>query len=848
MKLSLSWLSQYVELSKIKTEDLVNRLTMATCEVEEYFETFAHFSQLIVAEVKSCEKHPDSDHLSKCVVFDGKNDLSVICGASNVRAGILVAFAPVGTILPTLTEPLKIEKRKIRGVLSEGMICSAKELQLDFLFGDNGGILILNEINQSYMGALPIIPHHKNETNIKLKPGLQLSKVFPYNDTILDIDNKSITHRPDLWCHIGFAREIAAIYKLKLNTSSLDFDLPKPNSKISSKRILIEDESAFTYNGLHCSNIEIKESPVWMRLQLHSVGQKLINNVVDASNYVLYELGQPNHCFDESLLKGNTIVCAPTNSETKFDALDENSYNLPAGSVMIFDTESTLEQSDKQIIENSKKTIPVALAGVIGGQHSSIQPTTQSIFIESATFQRHNVRRMLSIGAPRTESSRRYEKGQDPAKAKLAVLRIVQLLQLTNSNIDCGRLSEVWSIDKKPRHNKISITLEFLRNRLGFNLSSSQFIDILQRLEFKVTQKNKAEEFEVIVPSFRSWFDIQIQEDLVEEIGRMYGYDNIKPIAANVSVDKPVKNWHRVFERLLKERLVHHCAYNETLNYSFASKQENQMFGGDSITLLNPVQTERPQMRRSQLPGLMNQAAMNQDRFEFVSLFELGRVFIASNKKQVLPTEPVQLSFVHLQDADNDRLPVFLDHRRRFEELFNSLNFQFEVKPLNSSNIESWYLHPGCQVGFYSNNNCFGVMGLAHPQFMRQYGVKRNSCVIANFDFEALFDLWNSNRKLNSYKPPSVYPSSEFDLTFILDKNTSTSIPIKIIESLKLIELKKIELITIYTGEQIQNDKMAVSYRFILESTQSSISTERQQEILSIFVKSVSDAGYSLRQ
>ncbi|MBW7858924.1 MAG: phenylalanine--tRNA ligase subunit beta, partial [Leptonema sp. (in: Bacteria)] len=720
MKLSLSWLSQYVDLKGIKTEDLVNRLTMATCEVEEHFETFAHLSQLVVAEVKSCENHPDSDHLSKCVVFDGKTDLSVICGAANVRSGILIAFAPIGATLPTESGPLTIEKRKIRGVLSEGMICSAKELKLDSILGDNGGIIILDELNATYFGAKPI---EFSSFSVKPKAGMPLSTLFPYNDTILDIDNKSITHRPDLWCHVGFAREVAAIYKRKLDTSKFNTELPKPNLKLASKRIIIEDEAAFTYNGLHCSNIEISDSPVWMKLQLHSVGQKLINNVVDASNYVLYELGQPNHCFDESLLKGNTIVCAPTKTDTKFDALDENSYNLPTGAVMIFDVTSTDDQTDEQVIANSKKTKPVALAGVIGGQHSSIQPTTQSIFIESATFQRHNVRRMLSAGAPRTESARRYEKGQDPAKAKIAVARIVQLLKATNSNISCSKLSEVWSISKKPRHNKISISLEFLKKRLGFDLKSEQFIDILQRLEFEVTQKNKSDLFDVAVPSFRSWFDVQIPEDLVEEIGRMYGYDNIVPIAANVSVDKPIKNWRRVFERLLKERLVQHCSYTETLNYSFASKEENQLFGGDSITLLNPVQAERPQMRRSQLPGLLTQASSNQDRFDAVSLFELGRVFIPSSAKKVLPTELIKLSFVNLQDSENDQLEPFLDHRRRFEEVLHSLSIQFELKQLELSHLESWYLHPGCKVGFFFKEKLLGFMGLAHPQFIRQFGI-----------------------------------------------------------------------------------------------------------------------------
>ncbi len=845
MKLSLSWISDYVDLKNISVEDLVNRLTMSTCEVEEYYETLPFFQQLIVAEVLECEKHPDSDHLSKCVVFDGKEKRSVICGASNVRAGIFVAFAPLGSVLPLADGELRIEKRKIRGVVSEGMICSAKELQIDGIVGDNDGILILNELDPSYTGASP---ERTKPRKVSLKAGIPLNEVLPYNDTVLDIDNKSITHRPDLWSHFGFAREIAAIFKKKLKRDPIEEALAsaktlKTKASLPRKTIQIIDDAALTYQGMHCDGVTVGSSPAWMKLRLAAVGQKSINNVVDASNYVMYEMGQPNHCFDASNLKGDTIICAPAKAKTSFTALDEQVYEMPAGSLFIYDGR----------VQSSSA---VALAGIIGGQHSSIQPTTEAVFIESATFPRDRIRRALSAGAPRTESARRFEKGQDPVKAPAAIYRIVSLLKETSPNLRCGTLTNAWTVSKKPRQNRISISLDFLHSRLGFALRPEQFKDILQRLHFEV--KAKKDRFEVLVPSFRSYYDVQIPEDLVEEIGRIYGYDNIKPVPAPVTVERPAPNRRRIFERLLKERMIRQSGYDETMNYSFASTEENELFGGRGITLRNPVQSDRNEMRRSLLPGLLAQAVLNQDRFASVSLFELGRIFLPSGKKGILPDEPVKLSFVHLQDrAATDfrvtgpekptdaALAVFLDHRRRIEEMLLSLNIPFVMQEPEEP---VFYLHPRCQVAFESEAGRLGLIGLCHPAFGRRAGIKRPVCIIGDFDFEPLFQVWDSNRRLNTYRPPSVHPASDFELTLLLDDTTSTAAPVAVIESLQVPELQSVQLLTIYSGQPIPDGKMAVSYRVTLQSDEGGISGERQQAILTEAVKALAASGYPLRQ
>ena len=863
MKLSLSWISDFVDLKGISTDELVHRLTMSSCEVEEYFETHPFMKQLIVAQVKECEKHPDSDHLSKCVVFDGKTDLSVICGASNVRAGILVAFAPVGTVLPTADGNLKIEKRKIRGVVSEGMICSAKELYIDSLIGDNGGIIILDELNEAlFQGqqnqkpdkTAPASKKTKASKPSILQAGLPLDQIFGYNDTVIDIDNKSITHRPDLWCHFGFAREIAAIFKRKLIFDPVEHWLKtenqmKPSQELAKKKIEIQDDTAFTYQGVSCDNVLITDSPILIKQRLAAVGQKLINNVVDVSNYVLYEIGQPNHCFDASLLSGNTIVSAASKKPVKFTGLDENEYQLPKGAVFIYDTDSSADKPAANLAN------PVALAGIIGGQSSSIQNNTTSIFIESATFHRESIRQSLSAGAPRTESARRFEKGQDPHKAKAAVFRILDLLQQTSPNLRRGALTEAWTVRKTPKNNTIKISLDFLQKRLGFALSADQFKDILTRLYFTVDQKNDS--FTVTVPSFRSYYDVQIPEDLIEEIGRIYGYDNIKPQPAPTLVVKPRIDYRRLFERRLKTKLTEQASFTETMNYSFASADDNQLFGGDGINLKNPVQNDKAQMRRSQIPGIIAQSVLNQDRFDSVSLFELGRVFLPSGKKGQLPTEDRILTIIHIdnglqftdhrsnQTTATDRsLSSFLTIRSRLETVLRSLDIDITI---TQPSKPGFYLHPMCQVEFQSKGIRLGVVGLLHPDMKRRYGVKRPVAVLAEFDFESLFQVWDQNRHTNRYQPPSVYPASNFELTLLLSKTDSTQTPVEVMQSVVTPELQSIELLTLFSGAPIDDDKVAASYSIKLQSKEGSISSQRQQQILISYVDVLAKRGFILR-
>ncbi|GIX42079.1 MAG: phenylalanine--tRNA ligase beta subunit [Leptospiraceae bacterium] len=851
MKLSYNWLNQYINLKDIDIHELANRITMSTCEIEEIYTIFDFDENIVIAKVLECSKHPNSDKLTICKVDDGKNILQVLCGASNVKEGIFVVLAKIGAKLIIEEKPLTIDKRSIRGVDSYGMICSAKELGIDSIIGDNNGIIILDELSDEiFLYAYQF--HHPQKINeikdiskIKkqfLKPGTPIKKLFPYIDIILDIDNKSITHRPDLWGHFGFARELSAILKRNIHYDPLETKIKiKQDPSLPVKKIEIKNHSALAYNGVVCTNIQIKDSPLWMKILLTAIGQKVINNVVDVSNYIMYELGQPNHAFDLKELKSDIILCDLTKKEIEFTALDEETYKIPKGSIIIYD---------------GKK--PVALGGIIGGLNSAIKSDTTEIFIESATFPREYIRKTISATGIRTESARRFEKGQDPYKSKIAIYRFIELLKETCPDIKIGKIESSFQVPEK-KENHIKTTVDFIQMKLGFSISPKEIQSILERLYFKVKIKNNT--IEVIVPSFRSYYDITIPEDLVEEIGRIYGYDNIQPVAPVVEIQKPDLPYNRYFERRIKQFISSYGLFFETMNYSFAKKEDNELFGYSGIQLKNPAQKQKDRMRVSLIPGLLEQIQFNIHRYEEAGLYELGKIFIPKKKqskdiKKKLPEELNRLTIVYFTEelknyknyimmGDDERIGVVLYLRNLLENLFNYFHIEYN---LTIPDNPYFFLHPKCQLEIYHQNDKLGVFGLLHPEWHKKYEYpKTKTVVIADLDYDTIFTIWNRKRekKETYYRPPSQFPKSTFEFTILLDKNESTYKPVEYIKNL-FPEFREIELVDIYIGPPIPEEKKSISYRVHCIDYKP-ITNERLQEMLDTVVKLLNEKGYPLR-
>ncbi|HBS05722.1 MAG TPA: hypothetical protein DEA96_12200, partial [Leptospiraceae bacterium] len=719
MKLSLNWINQYIKVTDIPVQDLVKKLTLATCEVEEVISAFGDLDKLIVARVESLEKHPDADRLNICQVNDGKTTLQVICGAPNVRAGIHVLFAPVGASIGDPQQPLRIEKRKIRGVESSGMICAASEIGAELLFPDRDGILILDD-EELILENGPVQPGKFL--------GKPVSSLIPVVDTVLDIDNKSITHRPDLWCHFGFAREIAAIYRRSLQFDPLQTESPAAKKGIPSYKIEIRNEAALGYAGLSADGITVGPSPLWLRARLAAVGQKSISNIVDASNYVMLELAQPNHAFDRKKLGCDSIAIDKAKKGVSVDTLDEQSTEVPENSVLI------LAEGGSR-----KKPHPVAVGGIIGGSETAISQGTTEIFLESATFPRELIRRTLSRLPNRTDSAVRFEKGQDPAKMVPGLKRLAQVISKLCPEATFG--SVVKAGDSTGKRNKIKTSLSFLRTRLGFDISADEVADTMRRLYFEVSINGQVDpgsraasrnssgtksatgskksqnakksakkktansaakkksapstlsddlpvEFVFTAPTFRSQYDVSIPEDIIEELGRIYGYDNIPEKGPAPELVSVPLNEKRNLEKQIKHTFRSHGFY-ETLNYSFCSQKDNEPYGGPGLRILNPVNTSQDRMRLSQIPGLLRQAAVNQNRFDSVRLLELGRIFeppekMSGTPEKDLPQERNRLSLIALPDeekmsVDSPAFQEFLELRSILEAYLKSLNIDYEI-------------------------------------------------------------------------------------------------------------------------------------------------------------------------
>ena len=712
MKLSYNWLGDYIDLSDIEAKEVMRRLTLTSCEIESVSEDFSYLEDVHVARIISIEKHPNADKLNICKVQSRSNELQIICGASNVKLDMLVALAPIGTKLIKTEEAsqnsniLEIRKAKIRGIESFGMICSANELGLS---------MISDPFCSTIDGVLDLslLAHTLEKTGLfdlsDLKLGRALNDIFPLKDFIFDVDNKSITHRADLWSHFGFAREISAIFNKSLRYDPLDYKPKQTNNRLSKKAIHIEKGAALAYHGISLSNIAIKPAPLWMQCRLLSIGQRPINNVVDVSNYIMFDIGQPNHAFDACNFKEDSIsIClAKKNLKNQsFTALDEIERDIPPESILIYDG-------------LPEKSQLIALGGVIGGLSSGISQDTNEIFIESATFPRSNIRKTISNLNLRTDAAQRFEKGQDPAQVIPALYRFSQLLKESCPDLQTGLLC--GSTIEKAKNNKISIDLTFIQKRLGFAISNKKVESILEALGFKLVSsisKSKLKEeqisFSITVPTYRSQYDVSIAEDIVEELGRFYGYDNIAPVAPYQELKPAIINSKSQLLRQIRDYLVFSLECNETYNYSFVPAKYNLFWNKQSIPLKNPTPEHRDELRLSLLPGLLEQANSNQHRFNELRLFEIGHIYWQNKttdfKNQIRSDnsnpndnheEEIRLAFVYMSEQNftntnalnGEALPMLsllLYLRQKMEAFFSIiLKNNFRCVSLAEDNINS---------------------------------------------------------------------------------------------------------------------------------------------------------------
>ena len=782
MLLSKKFVSDYIDLpEELSIKQIADDMTSVGNEYDSAG-PLINCTNLIVGKVLECVNHKDSDHLHVCKVDIGSEVLNIVCGAPNVREGIKVIVALPGAILPGG----EIKKGVIRGVESNGMLCSIKELGLDNKFLEPKDIEGIHE--------LPL----------DTKVGTDPIKALELDDEVIDFELTS--NRGDLLSILGMAYELGAIYKKDVKDIDLTYKENKENIKDEFK-IEIKTTDCPLFLAKKVKNVVIKESPKFIKNRLIASGIRPINNVVDISNYVMLETGQPLHYYDANRL-GDTLIVRNANCNEKLVTLDGNERNLNENDIVI-----------------ANKNEAVGLAGVMGGLSTEIENDTKDIIIESAIFDSIKIRK-TSKKILRSEASNRFEKGLDPKRTYMAIERSCALLEKYADAEIVGGMLIHDTVDKDEK--VIEVRYEKVNKVLGIEIPKDEIVSILKALGFKTLEKEDI--VIVTVPTRR--LDIKIEEDLIEEIGRIYGIDKIQGKLPEL----PLKlgKYNKV-KREIKNKLAS-LGLNETLTYSLIPQSEVHKFTTDTfeeIMLADPMSEDRNTLRYSLLYSLKevfeyNNARNNSD----ISIFEIGKSFYKENDeyKEKLNLA-VLLSGNYYLDIKKTKVDFYI-LKGIVEELLDYLGFNGRYSFI-TGNVPS-ELHPGVSALINIQGNNIGIIGKLHPN------VTKKDIFVFEIDLDKLLSLHPSKM---TYKDISKYPSIVKDVAFVVNKNILNGDITTLIKKAGGRMLNQIEVFDVYTGENVKENEKSIAYTLTFKDDSKTLSDE---EVMQVFNKIINDVTSKL--
>ncbi|MGV8075364.1 MAG: phenylalanine--tRNA ligase subunit beta [Syntrophobacteraceae bacterium] len=792
MIVSLKWLRDYVDIP-LSVEELVGRLTMAGLEVDavSYLNTF--LENVITVRVEAVEPHPKADRLRLCRVSDGRNVYKIVCGAPNVEEGRIAPLALPGA---RVANGMTIQESRIRGEHSQGMLCSEIELGIG---EDASGIKLLP-------ADTPI--------------GVPLREALKIDDVVLDI---GVTpNRGDCLSAVGIAREIAAICGQPMRYPALIVaESGPPVDTLAS--VAIEDPAGCPrYAARVIEGVAVGPSPAWLRERIEEVGLRSINNIVDVTNYILMELGQPLHAFDYDLLKEHRIVVRRAAEGERFTTLDNIERSLYGDTLLICDGGG-----------------PVAIAGIMGGLDSEINPGTTRVLIESAYFEPTCIRRSSKKLGLRTEASFRFERGVDPEGLIRALDRAAMLmLEVAGGRVATGR------IDSYPNPIKVpTLTLRVDRTNkfIGMNLSASAMAEALSSIEMRIEEQTN-DRIVVVPPAFRS--DITREIDLVEEVARLIGYDRIPVTVPEANVSAAELDPHMT-ARLDVKNILLGAGFFEVINYSFLSQGSLEKLGLTPedprlhpIRIKNPLSEEQAVMRTSLIPGLLQTAAFNLDRRnENIKIFELSKVFLPK-KGDPLPSEPHSFAGVMAGKRVPDLLyggEAEVDFTDAKGVVENSLvPFFFEKLDFIADNLPP-YLDPRCAASVYCGDDRLGVLGRVQHDVAESFGLKR-----VLYLFELDFDLAYSLRRPHPmFRSLPRFPSVSRDMALIVDENLPVQEPLNFLWSRKESFLEQVEVFDIYKNQQLGSGKKSIGYRLTYRALDRSLTDDEVNAVYSQLVAAV---------
>lgn len=825
MHLSLRWLSRYVELGDVDVSKIADDLTMATAEVEGIETSGEALRAIVVGHVVECGKHPDADKLSLTKIDDGSGELvQVVCGAPNIEQGQRVAFCRVGTRVPV--DGKKLKKGKIRGQLSIGMVCSERELGLS---EEHKGILVLDT---------------------EAAPGTSLTDVLPLSDTLIEIDNKSVTHRPDLWGHYGFARELAAIYARPLGDvlEGLEAVLPAKGETVPID-IAASNGACMRYCGVVLRDITIGPSPEWMRHLLLAVGVRPRNNIVDLTNFLQFDLGQPTHAFDLDRLAGPAIHVRFARDGESMTTLDGEERALCGEDLLICDAER-----------------PVALAGVMGGEDSMVADETTSVLLESASFDAATIRRTSMRLGLRTDSSARFEKSLDPACAETTARKFVAMTGVVSPGARAtGPIVDPssWSFDA-PR---VHLRLPRVSALLGVDIDEAAARGFLEPLGFEMREKG-FDAFDVQVPSWRATKDIEREEDLVEEIGRQYRYDEIPPAAPRAPVAALPQEPELVLQRKVRTCCAFDLGLREVYDYSFLADElcaRLELEDLPYVTVTNAIASHLSRIRRDVLPSLLGAVPENFRHRDDVALFEIGKGY--------RPDEPGETKSFHLPDGSSldKRLPhevlqvcgvravrgkklgsPYARLRGEVDQLLRRLGYESlgaRVLSDDEASRNSW-MHPGRTAVLHAAKDpasAVAYVGDLHPKVLRALDLDTSvGGGVAAFcvDLRAVLALPSDELR---YRPTPKFPSQPVDLAFLVDVQVPAAELMRLVQDANPKFVRRHNLFEVYRGQGLPEGKKSLNFRVELGSDKRTLTADDEERYLDRVRKLCGERGYELR-
>jgi len=781
MIVSLSWLKEYVPI-EMAPLDLAEELTMAGLEVEAVKDRYAYLQHVLVGRIADIQPHPNADKLQCCDVDLGDRTVKVVCGAPNLTVDTLAPLALPGTVFPDETV---LTQGKIRGVLSDGMLCSAGELGL----------------GSDRSGLMPLEKH--------LSVGAPLAQALGLNDTVLEID--LTPNRPDCLSLIGIAREIAAIQKCQLHYPEVELSETKAQIDTYTSITIEAPNDCPRYAARLLDEITVAPSPFWLQDKLLSIGLRPINNIVDITNFVLMETGQPLHAFDFDQLAENRIVVRSAQAGETFVTLDQKERALTEGTLLICDGQK-----------------PVAVAGVMGGLNSEIEDNTSRVLIESAYFNPVSIRKTSKKLGLNTEASHRFERGVDPQGTIFAANRAAHLMATTGDGNIIGGLIDAHPKPFVPRTVKLST--KSTNRHLGTRLEPLAVKNHLESIEFKVNSIDD-DCFDVVPPPFR--VDVTRPEDLMEEVARLYGYNNI-PASYPLIPAESRKPSQQLDARQRVKQILTGFGLTEAINYSFMDRRacdQIQLPGNDPrrhlVDILNPLTEDQAAMRTSLVPGLL--AAMRRNivkQVKNLKLFEVGKIFISQDSAQ-LPQEIEMLLCLWTGSRYNESWLTskedcdFFDIKGVAEGLLTGLEAQtpaFSALPKEDCS----YLQPGVSAKISFGNNILGVIGRVHPLVRANFDLEQEAYLL-ELNLSELYALLPDHKH---FQPLSKYPATTRDITLIVDQTIEAQ---AILDSLAEAQEKLVEdifLFDVFKGQPIPEGKKSLSLRVTYRSFETTLEDE----------------------